>query len=87
MALPKSTYPPNVASATNDHVPGERHVLNELELAMRWGLSVKTLQRWRSEGRGPRYLKLFKRVTYPIESVLDFERRSLHDTTSQRTHY
>ncbi len=26
--------------------------INEQELAERWGLSPKTLQRWRSEGRG-----------------------------------
>ncbi len=45
----------------------ERRVLNELELADRWGMSNKTLQRWRSEGRGPKYLKLSKRVGYPLE--------------------
>ncbi len=58
--------------------------LNENELAQRWGLSPKTLQRWRSEGRGPRYLKLSKRVSYPLESVIEFERGALHDSTSER---
>ena len=47
--------------------------LNEAELAKRWGLSPKTLQRWRCEGRGPAYLKLSKRVTYAIEDVVAFE--------------
>ena len=65
--------------------PSERRVLNELELAQRWGVSIKTLQRWRSEGRGPRYLKLSKRVSYPLEMVLEFERSSLHDSTSERS--
>jgi hypothetical protein len=32
------------------------------------------LQRWRSENRGPSYLKLSKRVTYPVEDILAFER-------------
>ena len=32
--------------------------LNENELATRWGISPKTLQRWRCEGRGPKYFKL-----------------------------
>ena len=35
----------------------EKLVLSENELAQRWGMSPKTLQRWRSEGRGPRFLK------------------------------
>ena len=47
--------------------------INEHELAERWGLSPKTLQRWRSEGRGPRYLKLSKRVTYLMEEILAYE--------------
>ncbi len=64
--------------------PGDRRVLNENELAQRWGVSPKTLQRWRSEGRGPRYLKLSKRVSYPLEAVLDFERHALHESTSAR---
>ncbi|WP_238945078.1 helix-turn-helix transcriptional regulator [Vandammella animalimorsus] len=58
--------------------------MNENELAQRWGVSPKTLQRWRSEGRGPRYLKLSKRVSYPVEAILDFEREVLHDSTSER---
>jgi predicted DNA-binding transcriptional regulator AlpA len=64
--------------------PGDRRVLNENELAQRWGISPKTLQRWRSEGRGPRYLKLSKRVSYPVEAVIGFERAALHDSTSER---
>ena len=44
----------------------KQFAINENELATRWGVSPKTLQRWRSEGRGPRYLKLSKRVSYPL---------------------
>ena len=65
--------------------PHERRVLSEIELAQRWGVSPKTLQRWRCEGRGPRYLKLSKRVTYPLEIVLEYEHSALHDSTSERT--
>lgn len=52
-----------------------RLVLNENELAERWGMSPKTLQRWRTEQRGPAYLKLSKRVGYPIEDILAYERQ------------
>lgn len=65
--------------------PTDRRVLNEHELGQRWGVSPKTLQRWRSEGRGPRYLKLSKRVSYPLDAILDFEQSALHASTSERT--
>ncbi|KRH79081.1 hypothetical protein FERRO_01420 [Ferrovum sp. JA12] len=75
----RSSYP-----AINTLAPGDRRVLNENELAQRWGVSPKTLQRWRSEGRGPRYLKLSKRVSYPLEAILDFEYSALHESTAER---
>lgn len=64
--------------------------LTETELAQRWGISPKTLQRWRSENRGPSYLKLSKRVTYPVQDILAFEhnqkkvRQNSHDATLLR---
>jgi hypothetical protein len=61
-----------------------RAVLSEADLASRWGMSPKTLQRWRIEGRGPRYFKLGKRVSYPLEMVLAFEQRSIYESTSRR---
>ena len=64
--------------------PHERRVLSETELAHRWGVSPKTLQRWRTEGRGPKYLKLSKRVTYPLELIAEYERSALHAATSER---
>ena len=64
--------------------PHERRVLCENELAQRWGVSPKTLQRWRSEGRGPHYLKLSKRVTYPLETVTEYEHSALLVSTSER---
>ena len=47
--------------------------LNEIELGKRWGVSPKTLQRWRMEARGPAYLKLSKRVTYAMEDIVAYE--------------
>jgi len=78
-ALTRSTQ-----EAINTLSPGDRRVLNEIELAQRWGISPKTLQRWRCEGRGPKYLKLSKRVSYPLEGVFDFEHNALHVSTSER---
>ena len=71
------TTPRSSFAATDRLSPGDRRVLNENELAQRWGISPKTLQRWRSEGRGPKYLKLSKRVTYPLDAILVFEEGAL----------
>ena len=57
---------------------------SENELADRWGVSPKTLQRWRTEGRGPKYLKLSKRVIYPLEEIQTFESNALYASTSER---
>ena len=53
----------------------ERIALDENELAIRWGLSVKTLRRWRQEQLGPIYCKLGRRVTYLLHEIEAFERR------------
>lgn len=64
--------------------PVQRQVLSEHELAHRWGVNHKTLARWRHEGRGPKYLKLSKRVGYPVEAIVEFERAAVYSSTSQR---
>ena len=67
-----------------DSIP-ESPVLTEVDLASRWAMSPRTLQRWRMEGRGPHYLKLGKRVSYPLNAVIAFENCVQHVSTSQRT--
>jgi hypothetical protein len=59
----------------------QKMMMNENELATRWNISPKTLQRWRSEGRGPRFMKMSKRVVYPIDEVFDFESKALRAST------
>lgn len=55
--------------------------LNQGQLAERWGVSEATLERWRSEGIGPVFLKLQGRVAYRIEA---YEAESLRKSTSER---
>lgn len=51
---------------------GARHY-NQQQLAQRWGISPRTLERWRWLGEGPAYLKLGGRVAYRHEDVEAFE--------------
>ena len=59
-------------------------VLDETELAARWKMSRKSLQRWRFWGTGPRHLKLGRKVVYLVQDVEDFERQSLRKSTSEK---
>jgi hypothetical protein len=45
----------------------------ETELALRWNVSAKTLQRWRCDGVGPPYIKLSKAVRYPVDEIVAYE--------------
>lgn len=58
-----------------------RIAINEHELSQRWGLSVKTLRRWRQQKLGPIFCKMGARVTYLISEVEAYERKvSRHST-------
>jgi hypothetical protein len=57
--------------------------LNQLDLARRWAISPRTLERWRWTGEGPRYIKLVGRIVYRHEDVDAFEKARLRDSTSQ----
>jgi len=56
--------------------------MTEQQLAARWQMSVRTLQNWRWQGRGPRYLKIGARVLYPLTEIEAFEAESLHANTN-----
>lgn len=47
--------------------------LSEQELADRWLLSARTLQRWRQAGTGPVFLRLGRRIVYRRSDVEHFE--------------
>ncbi|QFG37301.1 helix-turn-helix domain-containing protein [Paracoccus pantotrophus] len=50
-----------------------RTCLNQTELAARWSISARTLERWRWTGEGPAFLKIGGRVVYRLEDVLAYE--------------
>jgi len=48
-------------------------MLRERELAERWSLSQRTLQRWRAEGYGPKYHLIGGAIRYRLDQVVAFE--------------
>ncbi|MHB0872590.1 MAG: helix-turn-helix transcriptional regulator [Acidithiobacillus ferrooxidans] len=51
--------------------------LNQQQLAARWHLSEACLERWRSEGIGPKFMKLKGRVLYRQVDIEAYEKSCL----------
>jgi hypothetical protein len=83
-AIPVRYVPASSGPVQSENTVPERLVLTEADLASRWAMSPKTLQRWRMEGRGPFYLKMGRRVNYPLNAVIAFESCIQHVSTSQK---
>ena len=61
-----------------------RTCLNQTELAARWSISARTLERWRWTGEGPAFLKIGGRVVYRLEDVLAYEQARPRRSTMVR---
>lgn len=62
-----------------------RH-LSQIELAARWNISHRTLERWRWTGEGPQFVKLGGRVVYRLEDVEAYEAEQIRQSTSGHRH-
>ena len=50
--------------------------LNQEQLARRWCISPRTLERWRWLKQGPSYLRLGGRIAYRLDDIEAYEDRS-----------
>jgi hypothetical protein len=60
----------------------ENKALTEIELANRWGVTVKMLQDWRRLDKGIDYLKLGRSVRYPLHVVEKFEQENMRSASN-----
>lgn len=63
--------------------------LSQLELSRRWGISPRTLERWRWLRQGPAYLKIGGKVVYRLDDIDAYEaeqRRTAQAATAQRAY-
>lgn len=56
---------------------------DQLQLAERWGLSPKTLERWRVLGTGPQYIRLPGKVIYRLCDIEAYENECLVSSTAE----
>ena len=55
----------------------EKICFTQKELARRWTISHRTLERWRWTGEGPAFMKIGGRIIYRLEDVLAHEQAQL----------
>ena len=55
--------------------------LDQKQLAARWKISTASLERWRCEGIGPKFLKLCGRVLYRLVDIEAYEESCLVAST------
>lgn len=53
--------------------------LNQHALAARWGISTRTLERWRWLKTGPAFIKIGGRVVYALEDIENYETARRHE--------
>lgn len=58
----------------------DKPFLSSKELSKRWGISERTLERWRWLNEGPRFVKIGGRVRYRQPDVDDYETHHLQET-------
>ncbi|MBA3326354.1 MAG: DNA-binding protein [Rhodobacteraceae bacterium] len=61
-------------SGGDDRVPH----FSQAELADRWRITTRTLERWRAAGIGPAWMRLNGLIRYRAADVCSFEQARLH---------
>lgn len=59
--------------------------LNQKQLAARWHIGEASLERWRCEGIGPKFMKLQGRVLYRQVDIEAYEESCLATSTKAMT--
>jgi len=52
------------------------------EASARLRIPEKTLANWRNKRIGPSYIKFGRRVLYPLDKLIEYERKSIVETQS-----
>ena len=73
----RETKPEPLIQASATPAGPSRELLTEKMLADRWVCSVARLQRWRTVGEGPPYLKIVGKVLYRLKDIEAYEEASL----------
>ena len=63
---------PATAAADDEIVIDDRHLLGERRVAKKLGCSLRTLQRWRTKGKGPAFTKIGRKIFYELNDLQEW---------------
>ena len=52
------------------------------ELSQRWKLNPNTIEHWRTNGFGPHFIKIGRKILYSLDSIIAFERENIAKNTN-----
>ena len=50
--------------------------LTTKELSQRWKINPNTIEHWRTNGFGPEFIRIGRKILYSLESILEFEQKN-----------
>lgn len=62
----------------------EAHALSESDLAKRWGITTRTLRKWRADGSGPKWIVIGRNtIRYRMIDVLAYEEANIQQQQTE----
>ena len=58
--------------------------LDEKQVAERWGVSLKLLQKMRQQGGGPQFVRIGRAIRYPLSVIVNYEKEQTYSNTSEQ---
>ncbi len=55
--------------------------LTTKELSKRWKLNPNTIEHWRTNGSGPQYVRIGRKILYSLDSIIAYERKNVAEHT------
>ena len=55
--------------------------LTTKELSQRWKINPNTIEHWRTNGFGPEFIRIGRKILYSLESILEFEQNNKAQNT------
>ncbi len=83
-SAPARSNIPKPSSTSATHPQPVRHLYQE-DLARRWGLSPRSLERWRWQRKGPPYLKIGRHIVYRVGDIEAYESEHMQKPTPAET--
>lgn len=62
----------------------EAYALSESDLAKRWGITTRTLRKWRADGSGPKWIVIGRNtIRYRMIDVLAYEEANIQQQQTE----